>query len=88
MFQASAIWNTQNKPSASPEKAQYKPPHSSYPHSSRSENGETSDKKAQKEKKKRRPLEHKRAQNVSGSVVIGSTQCRDADQRPVCGGYG
>ena len=21
-------------------------------------------------------------------VVIGSAQCRDADQRPVCGGYG
>ena len=49
-------------------KAQEGPPHSSRLHSSRSENGETSDKKARKEKKKQRRLDHERARRDSGSA--------------------
>ena len=63
MFQAS---DPRDKPS---EKAlaQYNPPHSLHPHSSRSENSETSDKKVSKEKKQRR-LGYERVQNESGST--------------------
>ena len=54
---ASSARDPRDEPS---EKAQYKPPHSSRPHFLRSKNGETSDRKARKEKKKHRRQEQAR----------------------------
>ena len=63
----SATQNPRDEPSEKVQ-AQGEPPHSSRLHSSRSENGETSDKKAWKEKKKQRRLDHERARRASGSI--------------------
>ena len=72
---------------ASP-KAQDEPPHSLRLHSSQFENGETSDKKARKEKKKQRRLDHERAQKDSGSTPVADVNayngssgvCKDLSQ--------
>ena len=58
-----ASWDPRND-SSEKAPAQHKPPHSSHPYSSRSENGETSEKNARKEKKKR----HRREQARRGSI--------------------
>ena len=58
-------------------------PHSSHPHSSRSESGKTSEKGFQKEKKKQRRLDHEQAQKNSTldagvyAPNVASTACKD-----------
>ena len=66
--QASSTWDLQDEPS---EKVptQYNLPHFLHAHSSRSENGKVSDRKARKEKKKR----HRREQARRGSISISAT---------------
>ena len=63
----SATQDPQNEPSEKV-RAQGEPLHFSRLNSSRSENGETSNKKASKEKKKQRHLDHERARRGSDST--------------------
>ena len=65
---ASATWDPWDKQFASSKKAQLDPPYFLYPHFLRSENGETSNKKTWKKKKKQRWLEHEWARNDFGSA--------------------
>ena len=77
--EASPTRDSPDKTSASSEKARYKPLPSSHPYSSRSENGETSDKETRKEKKRK---QHRRDAEQSGK---GSTPVTGVDASSTAG---
>ena len=91
--EASPTRDSRDKISASSEKACYKPLHTSHPYSSRFENGETSDKETQKEKKRK---QHRRdaeqggkgstpVTGVGASSTAGRTRPRRKDSSQITG---